>query len=171
MLNPCHRQLTALTLLLAVATAQAENEDVIAQCARISSPGDRILCLEDALRGSVPAGLAEAQDKVPTGTAQAPQETLPEADATETGQFGLAEEQKNPDPLEFIDVVVVAVSQNAYGKLIFTTDSGQVWQQTDQRNARYRDLPVDATIRSGASGSFFIQPKSGGIASRVKRIK
>ena len=171
MLNPRHRQLTALTLMLAVATAQAENEDVIAHCARISSPGDRILCLEDALRSPVQVELAEAQDEVPTDTVQAPQETLPETGATKAGQFGLAEEQKNPDPLESVDAVVVAVSQNAYGKLIFTTDNGQVWQQTDQRNARYRDLPVDATIRSGASGSFFIQPKAGGIASRVKRIK
>ena len=171
MLKPSHRRLTALTLLLAVAMAQAENADVIANCARISSPADRILCLEDALRGPVPVELAEAQDEVPTDTVQAPQETLPETGATEAGQFGLAEEQKNPDPLESVDVVVVAVSQNAYGKLIFTTDNGQVWQQTDQRNARYRDLPVDATIRSGASGSFFIQPKAGGIASRVKRIK
>ena len=82
-------------LLLAVATAQSENEDVIAHCARISSPGDRILCLEDALRGPVPVESAKPQDEVPTDTAQVPQETLPEADATETRQFGLTEAQKN----------------------------------------------------------------------------
>lgn len=171
MLNPGHRQLTALTLLLAVATAQAENEDVIAHCARISSPGDRILCLEDALRGPVPVESAKPQDEAPTDTAQVPQETLPEADATETEQFGLTEEQKKSDPPKSVDVVIVAVSQNAYGKLIFTTDTGQVWQQTDQRSARYRDLPLEATIRNGASGSFFIRPQSGGVSSRVKRLK
>ena len=175
MLIPDLPQLTTLALLLVFATAQAENEDVISRCARISSPGDRILCLEDALRGPMPVELAESQDEVPAEAVEASQETSPEVeaefDATETEQFGLSEEQIRPDPPKSVDVVVVAVSQNAYGKLKFTTDTGQVWQQTDQRNARYRDLPVEAVIRAGASGSFFIQPRSGGVSSRVKRIK
>ena len=45
-----------LLVLWPALSAQAENEEVIARCAKIPSVGDRILCLEDALRGSTQAG-------------------------------------------------------------------------------------------------------------------
>ena len=68
-------------------------------------------------------------------------------------------------------MIVVAVDENAYGKLLFTTESGQVWRQTDQGRPRYRQIPFEAVIRNGAAGSFFIKPLSGGVAVRVKRSK
>jgi hypothetical protein len=42
----------ALLLILCGMPAHADNEDVIAMCARIATVGDRILCLENALRQS-----------------------------------------------------------------------------------------------------------------------
>ena len=119
----------------------------------------------------LPAESTETRIDVTTAVVEESQETVPESEPSEIEQFGMPEEQRKSDPPESIDVVIVAVSKNAYGKLIFTTDSGQVWQQTDSRSARYRDLPIDATIRSGVSGSYFIQPRSGGMASRIKRIR
>jgi hypothetical protein len=211
--------LLPLLILWPALTAQAENEEVIARCAKIPSVGDRILCLEDALRGSAQAGetaldadavaeenptpdsavaaaavvvtvknvdVAEevtiaAGQSEPPDIAPAPQadETLPAAvdavsaaDALEAQQFGLSETQKNPEPLDSINVVVVSVDNNAYGKLIFTTERGQVWRQTDQRRPpRYRQMPFDAEIRQGAAGSFFIKPLSGGASVRVTRSK
>jgi hypothetical protein len=211
--------LLPLLILWPALTAQAENEEVIARCAKIPSVGDRILCLEDALRGSAQAGetaldadavaeenptpdsavaaaavvvtvknvdVAEevtiaAGQSEPPDVAPAPQadETMPAAaaavsaaDALEAQQFGLSEVQKNPEPLDSINVVVVSVDSNAYGKLIFTTESGQVWRQTDQgRPPRYRQIPFGAEIRQGAAGSFFIKPLSGGASIRVKRSK
>lgn len=172
----------ALTGSLLAAGAYAENEDAIARCARIASPGDRILCLEDALRGE---SATPAASESPTLTAESVQDDAPIAEQamhaeetivvaanareTEIEQFGLTEEQKNPDPVTSIDVVVVKLSKTAYGNLIYTTDSGQVWMQTDQKSVRYQQLPVEMTIRDGASGSHFIQPQSGGVAVRVKR--
>jgi hypothetical protein len=167
-------RLWALLPLMVVAPVQADNEDVIARCARIATPGDRILCLEDALRGPLPAEATKSRVDVTTEPVEKPQQTLTELtepEPSEIEQFGLPEDQRKPDLPASIDVVIVAVSKNAYGKLIFTTDSGQVWQQTDSRSARYRDLPIDATIRSGVSGSYFIKPRSGGISSRIKRIR
>jgi len=41
-----------LFVLVCGAPAYADNEDAIASCARIATEGDRILCLEDALRQS-----------------------------------------------------------------------------------------------------------------------
>jgi len=172
----------ALTGSLMAAGAHAENEDAIAQCARIASPGERILCLENALRGETAApandenpvpGAESVQDVAPTAEQTMPAEEKIEvaADAreTEVEQFGLAEEEKNPDPVTSVDVVVVKLSKTAYGKQIYTTDNGQVWMQTDKKSVRYRQLPIDMTIRDGASGSYFIQPRSGGVAVRVKR--
>jgi hypothetical protein len=170
-MTPFRKRLAALVPLMIVASVQADNEDVIARCARIATPGDRILCLEDALRGPVPAEAAKSRVDVTTEPVEKPQQTLTEPDLSEVEQFGLPEDQRKSDAPASIDVVIVAVSKNAYGKLIFTTDSGQVWQQTDNRSARYRDLPVDATIRGGVSGSYFIKPRSGGISSRIKRIR
>ena len=40
----------ALFVLVCALPADADNEDAIARCARIATVGDRILCLEDALR-------------------------------------------------------------------------------------------------------------------------
>ncbi len=170
-MTPFKNRLAALVPLLIVASVQADNEDVIARCARIATPDDRILCLENALRGPLPAEATKTAVEVTAEPVDMPQQALPEPEPSEVERFGLPEDQRKPDAPASIDVVIVAVSENAYGKLIFTTDSGQVWQQTDSRNARYRDLPIDATIRSGVSGSYFIKPRSGGISSRIKRIR
>jgi hypothetical protein len=210
--------LLPLLMLWPALTAPAENEEVIARCAKIPGVGDRILCLEDALRESsqpgeaavaadavveenptpesgasaaaaaVAVGSAEfaeevtepAGQSVPTDVASATQaaETIPAAvdavtaaDTSEAQQFGLSKVQNKPKPLDSVNVVVVAVDRSAYGKLLYTTDSGQVWRQTDQGRPSYRQIPFDAEIRKGAAGSFFIRPLSGGAAVRVKRSK
>ncbi len=178
------------SILAASAPATSEEgEDVIARCAQIASVGDRILCLEDALRpaagdsreNEIPIAVEPvAQDNTTAAISDTSDDTIDaaveitsaaaaSAGKTETEQFGLDKAQKNPDPLTSIDVIVVAVSKSAYGKLIFTTGSGQVWQQTDHGSPRYRQIPFEATLRKGAAGSFFIQPQSGGVAVRVKR--
>lgn len=205
-----HKNYAIVMLLIAATVAADDNEDEIARCARISSVGDRILCLEDALRESSHAGeTTVAADAVvedsPTpnsgASAAPPLVTVGRADVAEevaetAGQsappdvvsppqaeetvaaavdavttLGSAEAQKQPDPLDSVNVVVVSVDSNAYGKLIFTTESGQVWRQTDQSARRYRQIPFDAEIRKGASGSYFIRPLTGGVSVRVRRSR
>ncbi len=177
-------------ILLLAHNALAEGEDVIARCAQIASVGDRILCLEDALRpatgdsreSEMPGAVEPvAPDNTATNDdtgvdiidaeAQVTSDVAATADKTETEQFGPGTAQATPDVQTSIDVIVLAVSKSAYGKLVFTTGSGQVWQQTDQGSPRYRQIPFEATLRKGASGSHFIQPQTGGVAVRVKRIK
>lgn len=84
-------------------------------------------------------------------------------------EFGLSQSQRNPDSLDSINVRVVSIENDPYGKLIFVTESGQVWHQIDRSTPRYRQMPFEAEIRQGAVGSFFIKPLSGGVAVRVKR--
>ena len=179
------------TILATSAPATAEEgENVITRCAQIASVGDRILCLEDALR---PAAGDPGENEIPIavepvapdntatiddtgvetidGEAQVTSDVVATADKTETEQFGPGKTPKKPDSPTSVEVTVVAVSESAYGKLVFTTGSGQVWQQTDHGSPRYRQIPFEATLRKGASGSHFIQPQTGGVAVRVKRIK
>jgi len=173
-----------LIVLLLTHTALAEEEDVIANCAQIASVGDRILCLEDALRREAGDPQENEIPVVVTTDAEDISATIDDtidaevmvtgdvaitADMTESEQFGLGETRKEPDSPASVDVTIVAVSESAYGKIVFTTGSGQVWQQTDLQNLRYRQIPFEATIRKGASGSHFIQPQNGGVAVRVKR--
>ena len=181
-----NRYLGIILLLTASLAAAADPDDAIAECARISSTGDRILCLEDALRRLSPAPQARPGpgDVKATGQREVTAEPQVQAElpataavATENAtersgeieQFGLDEAQQRQERPDSITVEVTRVSESAYGKMLLTTADGQVWRQTDQARARMPEVPFDAEIRSGASGSFFIQASSGGRAVRVRR--
>lgn len=162
-----------LFFALAATIAWADNENEIARCARISSLSERILCLEDALRHPESADdtaptddLAVAAGPVAEPSVAAPS---PEPSDGEMRHFGMSEAAMRPALPAAFDVVVVAINNSAYGKLIYVTASGQTWRQTDKGKPRYGPLPFRARIRKAAAGSFFITPVSGGIAVRVRR--
>jgi hypothetical protein len=196
-----------LLLLLATAAAYGGNENEIARCARIASTGDRILCLEEALRRASDrkdeapaeagpgetaearrhdredsrAGAAHPDETTDKGAADGPAAGVPVAPsggnaaaspppaAVADERFGLENTEKYAGLPDSIEVVVVAAEENVYGKLVYTTQDGQVWRQSDQRSLRAPELPFDAEIRRAAAGSFFLKPLSGGIAVRVQR--
>lgn len=179
-------RVAAASLLASAAAELHSSEDTVDRCARIASPDERILCLESALRSV--SGDSEESEYPETNasggheTASIPEEIVDaEVAATsrasdtrdsETAQYGPTASQIDADPVTSIDVAIIAISKNAYGKLVFSTDNGQVWQQIDRRTPRYKELPFDATIRNGGAGSHFIQPREGGgIAVRVRRKK
>lgn len=190
-----------LLLLLATAAAYGDNEEEIARCAGIASTGDRILCLEEALRrasdrkNEAPAkagpeetaearrhgredsraGAANADETTGKGAADGPvarsagSAASPPPAAAADERFGLENTERYAGSPDSIEVVVVAVEENVYGKLVYTTQEGEVWRQSDQRSPRTPELPFDAEIRRAAAGSFFLKPSSGGIAVRVQR--
>jgi hypothetical protein len=221
MRDPQNRPLlyAAIVLCLSGQFAYAENEEIIATCARIATVGDRILCLEDALRRSPPAtgsapvesdtrpivatehAAAAATVHVPAAPAAtvAPTEHSPAASAAPAeppapavqpattviisaadtpsdtvegasrpdSNFGL----KQVREVNTIQVTVTSVRKNLTNKLVFETEDGQIWIQTDQRNVRYEDAPFIARIRSASMGSFFLKPESSGVSVRVRREK
>ncbi len=174
--------------VLAAMPSLAENEDTIARCAKIGSVGDRILCLEDALRESshqVAAAPPDAdlaatsaigneaslpiESEVSSSAAEA--ETVLTADSSlATENYGL-KEQRPPREANTIQVTVTSVSKNLGNRLIFETEEGHVWVQTDQRTVRYEDTPFKAEIRPASMSSFFLKPASGGASVRVRREK
>ena len=208
----------------------AGSEDVIAECARIASAGDRILCLENALRrltgesqAAVPAEsveiatqatkpveiISDVVDTADPDVVKTPSRTVIETNAVDERpdtkvavsatvsppveipseksiesntadpdsrdmgieKFGAVEKKVIDDEPDSIDVHVVKVSKDPYGKLVFTTAGGQIWYQTDKRSTRFREIPFDAIIRTAAAGSFMLRPQSGGVSIRVKRRK
>ncbi len=178
----------ALFVLVCALPAYAGNEDAIASCARIATVGDRILCLEDALRQSS-SGTAEsdsAADELPATAKQIetspPSESevpAPAAQATSilTDNASLTDEkyglkvQRPPKETNIIQVTVTSVRKNLSNKFIFETEDGQIWLQTDQRTVRYGHTPFEAEIRRASMGSFFLKPASGSVSVRVRRQK
>jgi hypothetical protein len=82
--------------------------------------------------------------------------------------FGLKEKRPVEDATT-MRVTVTSVRKSLRNMLIFETENGQVWQQTDQRTVRYEDTPFEADIRPGSMGSFFLKPESGSMSIRVRR--
>ncbi len=178
----------ALFVLVCALPADADNEDAIARCARIATVGDRILCLEDALRQSsnaaaesdpvadvAPASAKQtetappSQAKIPSSAAEATPVLTDDASLTKEN-YGL-KEQRPPKETNIIQVTVTSVRKNLSNKFVFETEDGQIWLQTDQRTLRYGDTPFEAKIRPASMGSFFLKPDSGGASVRVRRQK
>jgi hypothetical protein len=168
--------LFAASLVLAWSLpAQADGGDPIARCASLATDSDRIACLEAAIRERS----ATANDTTPApepAIKPAPVEPasaapLPDAEAPVPAKekFGLKE--KTPEAKNAIQVTVTAVRENLRGKLVFETESGQVWLQTGQRSARFADIPCEAEIRPASMGSYFIKATAGGVSIRVRREK
>lgn len=172
----------SLVLSLFSGNVGATDEAAIARCAEYLSPDKRILCLEDFIRSSSPESTEQPPTKSPLPAAatsnadsaadsgHASPDVVPAMiNTADIASFGLDKIEEEQQSLSSVDLRVVEVSSNAYGKSIFRTEDGQEWLQTDTRSVRYRNLPVEVTVRKGSSGSFFMQPKTGGVATRVRR--
>lgn len=156
-----------LAALVASMTADAsETEDIIAECARIASTGDRILCLESALRQLAPAAEGEAvaalPDLAPERAAAAVAETTATMPATagkkgsveasapapvasageeapELGAEQVARQNDVEEETVRVSARIVDHELVGTGRLRLTLDNGQVWIQTgddDDRIAR-----------------------------------
>lgn len=167
----------ALFVSMFSSMAHADNEGVIASCARIASVGDRILCLETALRRSSPEVVSPPPEArvspPPENVAPKIVETTPEVNETAPlvdPDYGL-KEKRPVEEATTMRVTVTSVRKSLRNKLIFETEEGHVWQQTDQRSVRYDDAPFAAEIRPGSLGSFFLKPDSSNLSVRVRRDK
>lgn len=67
--------------------------------------------------------------------------------------------------------IVVVEMRARQGNRIFTTQTGEVWVQTDSRRTYLPDPPFPATIEPGALSSFFLVPTDRGGSVRVRRAQ
>ncbi|HEX6999049.1 MAG TPA: hypothetical protein VF322_12980 [Gammaproteobacteria bacterium] len=189
--------LCAATLLPGAAFAQNDLEALLA-CRDVRDDDARLACYDralgveasakeprppadraDAAPAAAAAGTAARRADTPPPAAEAPPPrpaaaTPPPRPAAETPppRPARAEDDggRDEDAEEGREVVVVDVLGTQRPNVTFVLDDGEVWRQTDGRRTRFDDPPFEAEIRAGALGSFFLVPKDGARAIRVRRV-
>ena len=73
--------------------------------------------------------------------------------------------------IPLIQVNVVEMKLNAYGKALFYLENGQVWEQADRLRPRRYSTPFTATIKRASMGSYMIQKVDSSVRIRVTRKK
>ena len=136
------RHYLALLVLAHAATAVGAQplEDRLVDCAGVEEEAQRLACYDNL------AAPLRASDK----------------DA-----FGL--EHKTPEPVAEIEARVSAIGRDALGKMVFTLDNGQTWQQKDSKRLIVHEGDA-VTIERGALSAFYLSAGDNKRIS-VSRIK
>ena len=182
-------------LLSAQASAQ-DSADAIADCARISSTGDRILCLENALREGSDEKAAESVDsgKPLAQTADEPAEpSLAVGTAVESGEvvadlpstkdeIGAEQvlartstaEDRDSDLASVTDQLVENYRIVPYERIVVELENGQIWRQIKGDTQRFsvslrKNQTVDIT--ESRFGGYQLRLNEMRRTIRVERIK
>lgn len=124
---------------------EAEEVSNVSDCRSIAGDAERLLCYDTVLDGGI-FNQKQAQ----------------------TERFG----NKKLQPESAVDkliVTIVKIQKSKSGIHYFYTADEQVWRQVNRGNWS-RTVPVQAEIKSGAMGSFFLVTE-GGKSTRVKRVQ
>jgi len=156
-------------LFMAMPILASDADDTIAACARLASTGDRILCLEDALRSLDSTEATDSENPAEEMSAAIPEieyEVLVAADAVaesappaELGAEQVARQNDVEEEQVRINAKIVDHTLVGTGRLRLTLDNGQVWQQTgddDDRIARKirGQTDIDVEMWQSRSGGY-----------------
>lgn len=146
----------------------ADAAEALRKCANMSDDAARLACYDAlAQKGARPdKTLTTPQASPPARTAQPPEIT----DRQQREAFGKPLVPRL-DAIQEILVTVVQSRKTRYGKLIFTTEGGQVWRDVGDKSSFIPKRPFAASIKKGALGSFFLVITGTKTAVRVKRVK
>ena len=124
------------------------------ECAGVPDEVERLACYDEVASAKVPdtvAAMKRAQEQ------------------QQVDQFGLT----TPGPgqaLDDLNISFVSVRKNALGKVVLTTEDGQVWQQADTKKVFY-PKQISGRIRKGMMGAYFFTPDNKDRPIKVKRVK
>jgi len=124
------------------------------QCAAIPDEVERLACYDEVATAKVPDTVAAMQ--------QAKKEQ-------QIKMFGLV----TPGPgqaLDELDITFVSIRKNGIGKLVLTTEDGQVWKQTGTKKVFYPSQ-VSGQIRKGMMGAYYFRPDTKQPPIKVERVK
>jgi hypothetical protein len=178
--------LSLLTLLAAagpLAALAQPSSNASRPCTEIETDAERLACYDRALRPGSPAAEtpapATAAPATPASAARAARPesrralrntVAPTAAAPPAPVAAPAAPAATPSAAEApIAILVVGVRELRGRDAVFTTDSGEIWLQTDGQNVRFPQTPFRAEIKPGALNSYFLVPVDGGRAIRVHR--
>ena len=144
------RQYLALLVLTGAAvTAGAQSpEEGLADCAGVADQQLRLACF-DKLAARYAPGPGVAVDTEPRE------------------QFGL--EHKAPEPVAELAARVTGIDKNALGKMVFTLDNGQAWQQKDSKRLVVQ-TGDEVRIERGALSAFYLSA-GGNRRIQVARVR
>jgi hypothetical protein len=187
----------AITVLLTTLSWHSASAQGVVPCTAIENDTERLACYDRALRGTAPAPAAQpasaepetrtapARTAAPVAAPSPPAATVdaPRALATEPRRERRVRESTAPAapaaPVaglptgeEIVPLVIVGVRALPGRDTMFTAKDGSSWVQTDsQRIMTLPDPPFDAELKAGAMGSFFLVPKEGARAIRVRPVR
>jgi hypothetical protein len=130
-------------------------------CTEIENDSERLACYDRALRPNAPAasrGAAEAPSRETRASDRTPRESAAPraAEAPAAARASAAASSREP-----VDVTIVKIGGFPGRNAIFTTDTGEIWVQTDGGRLQMPDPPFQAQIKPGAMGSRFLIPERG----------
>ncbi|MGI9342564.1 MAG: hypothetical protein ACR2QV_06915, partial [Gammaproteobacteria bacterium] len=144
------------------------------ECAQISAAQERLACFDRAFgtggetESAAPATAAGPEDAgaavaTAAGTAAVAQPAPKDAD------FGRQKSKAEVEG-ESLTSGLAAIGKDAYDRLIFELDNGQLWRQVE-----YKRFPIEAgqvvEIRHGALGSYKLYVKGKKRWTRVRRVE
>ncbi len=124
------------------------------ECAAVPDDVERLACYDEVATAKVPDTVAAMQ--------QAKKEQ-------QVKMFGLI----TPGPgqvLDELDITFVSIRKNGIGKLVLTTEDGQVWKQTGTEKVFYPS-PVSGRIRKGMMGAYYFRPGTKEPPIKIERVK
>lgn len=160
--------------IVPVALATAEDQSARA-CAMIESAAERLACYDDLYAqpdepAPTPAGDLPDRNLAPVaGGAAATASAAGQVAETTEAEFGFAKSKQESEG-ESLTSAISGVSEDAYRRLIFELDNGQVWRQIEYKRF---DADADdvAVIRHGSFGSYKLYIEGNKRWTRVRRVR
>lgn len=150
--------ISALFLIPVLASGPAlSQEDPYLKCVDVKKSKKRLACYDDVVKAQHP----DLFEKIAKAKKEEQQEGFGQPVATEKGEKELDE----------LEIVIVELGKNPYGKWLLITDGGQIWKQVDDVRIRLRGKNLKGRIKKGLMGSFFFTPEGKKYGFKVKRIR
>ena len=151
----------AIVLVTLPVGEAASQDDPYLKCADVKKSKRRLECYDTVLKAQHPAMFEKMEAA---------------AKKEQTEEFGArtpAAGSKGSEKLNLLKVVIVDFSRTSHGKWILTTDSGQIWRQSDNQGLApfAPKRPFNASIKRGALGSFYLVIEGSKRSIKVKRLK
>ncbi|MEE8371764.1 MAG: hypothetical protein V3R73_06400 [Sphingomonadales bacterium] len=132
-------------------------EDPYLKCVDVKKSKKRLACYDEVIREQHPVLF----EKIAKANKEEQQEEFGKPVPTEKGEKELDE----------LEIVIVELGKNPYGKWLLITDSGQIWKQVDDVRIRLRGKNLKGRIKKGLMGAFFFLPEGKKYGFKVKRIR
>jgi len=158
------------SLLFAQSASLAEETWIT--CRQIVDIALRVACYDDYVDTRLPMKSSDsAETSEPPELAEST--TTPDAEslfgANDAEAKRIVEMSLAIEQIDNIIMTVTDVQESATRRLTVTLESGQVWQQLDDKRLHIKTGET-VTIRKASLGSFLMEKNSGSRAIRVKRI-